>query len=54
MVFDVVDNFPIAFFMIENNHIVDCNINLAHLFGYSKKEDMIGLKPWEIITMFSR
>ncbi len=48
MLFESIDNLPISFCIIEREHIVDCNFNAVNLFGYEKKEDLIGLRPFDL------
>lgn len=45
---DTIDNFPISFYIIDKDIIVDCNIAAVNMFGYENKQDIIGLKPFDL------
>lgn len=45
--FDAVD-IALSFLIIKNNKIIDCNLNAVNLFGYEKKADLIGLRPYDL------
>lgn len=48
MLYEAFDNVPISFWVIENDSIIDCNLNAVNLFGYNSKDDLIGLKPFDL------
>lgn len=48
MLFDSLDNIALSFLIIKNNKIIDCNMNAVNLFNYEKKEELIGLQPYDL------
>ncbi len=49
---DTIDNFPISFYIIDKDVIVDCNIAAVNMFGYESKQDIIGLKPSSLSPVY--
>ncbi|KAB3535765.1 PAS domain S-box protein [Alkaliphilus pronyensis] len=42
------DIFPSALYIIKNSKIVDCNRAAVEIFGYQEKNEIIGLKPYDL------
>ncbi len=48
MLFEAIDSVPLSFCIVDKGVIIDCNLNAVNLFGYEKKSDLIGLKPFDL------
>lgn len=45
---ELIDLIPSALYVIKNSIIIDCNNAALRMFGYKVKEEMLGLKPYEL------
>lgn len=48
MLYDALNNIAISFIVLENDKIIDCNLNAVHLFGYERREELLGLTPYDL------
>ncbi|WP_094551493.1 sensor domain-containing protein [Petroclostridium xylanilyticum] len=45
---EVIEYFPLPFYVIEGERIILCNQKAVKVFGYEKKEELLGLTPYSL------
>jgi diguanylate cyclase (GGDEF)-like protein/PAS domain S-box-containing protein len=45
---ELAEIFPCALYVIKESTIIDCNNAAVSMFGYKEKEDIIGLRPYDL------
>jgi diguanylate cyclase (GGDEF)-like protein/PAS domain S-box-containing protein len=49
---EFTDILPCAIYVIRDSIIIDCNMTALKVFGYDKKEEVIGLMPYELSPQY--
>lgn len=50
--YTLFENASEAIFFMSNSAFIECNTRTLELFGYDKKEEIIGLHPWQLSPEF--
>ena len=45
---EIIEYFPLPFYVIEGERIILCNQKALKVFGYKKKEELLGLTPYSL------
>ncbi|NLG81498.1 MAG: PAS domain S-box protein [Bacilli bacterium] len=48
MLYKALNNIAVSYIVLENDKIIDCNLNAVNLFGYDRREDLLGLSPFDL------